>query len=255
MDIPTQAQPASDASQPSSPADEVARSERLYPDDQPTAEPEAKPSPKRDAAAEPQGSSSEKPDTSDYNLQMPEGVQLDQDLLTSAVPLLREAGVSSEQAEKLIPFVTQVQERYHQANLDELSALTKTWVQEAKADPEIGGKNWKETGRLAGVALKAGGTAEAVREAQELLNESGLGNHPAMIRLFRNMGAAIESLRGKEKEPVAGTWQDENQRHQRAIYPNDPPTDLRPLEERARGSRRAPRSRLETSYPDDQPHH
>ena len=88
--------------------------------------------------------SAEKPEAGDYQLRMPEGIQLDQALLTSAVPVFQELGLSSDQASKLVPLVTHVQERFQQTQLDQLSTLSKSWAQEARADREIGGKNWSE---------------------------------------------------------------------------------------------------------------
>lgn len=201
------------------------REERLYPDDQPQA-PAAQQSPPADQrqAKEPPGATppADQPSTeasaaSDYQLQMPEGVQLDQELLTAAVPMLREAGISSDQASKLVPFVSQVQERFHETQLEQFNGVIASWKEQAKTDPEIGGTNLKETSRLAGIALHAGGAAAANHEVRQLLNDSGLGDHPAFLRLFRTMGREIERLRRR-----SGFGGGEQSR-ERALYPDDEP--------------------------------
>lgn len=245
QDTPSTAFPDSNAAAPT-------REEILYPNDQPQAEagepkPPAPPvadKPREDA---PQDS---KPTTDpDYKLQMPDGVELDQDLLTAAVPMLKEAGLSSDQASKLVPLVTQVQERYQQTQLDDFARVKLEWGNETRNDPEIGGKNLTESMRLAAVALNAGGTAGA--EAREILNESGLGNHKVMVRLLRNLGAVIE--RGnKGSGPMKSVQQQSIEHHQKAIYPNDPPR--RSWSEHPNGAHSpAARTRTERSYPNDQP--
>lgn len=214
MDISDQSQAGSEEA--ASPAQAVAaslsREERVYPDDQPKdrpAEPQERPPQER----------AETPDKAydDYRLEMPDGVQIDQDLLVSAVPTLREAGISNEQANKLVPLVTHVQNRLYQSQADHFSKLRSDWAKAAQADDEIGGERWKETGRLAAVALTAGGAGEKMHEARQLLNESGLGNHPAMVRLFRRMGAEIERL-----QRVAGAGRETRTTRLERAYPDDP---------------------------------
>jgi hypothetical protein len=126
-----------------------------------------------------------------YDLQMPEGVQLDREMLSSAMPVFQDAGISRDQAQKLVPLVTQVQQRIYAQQNDEFAAVRLEWAKAAKADTEIGGANFKETGRLVGVALKAGGAGDKTHELRELMNESGLGNHPTVLRVFRKLGSRV----------------------------------------------------------------
>jgi len=224
------------------------RSQRLYPDDQPAA---SEAPPKQQGAPEAKAPAEEKPAGQEYSLQMPEGIQLDRDLLNAAAPVMREAGISVDQANKLVPLVTQVQERFQQSQLDQLLVVQADWARETKSDPQLGGKNLPETVRLVGRALEAGGAAAKNHEVRELLNESGLGNHPAFVRLFRNLGAEIERLRGKEGNPVReSTREAETRRWQQSVYPNDPAKrDGVSWEERSGNGK----SRSERAYPDDQP--
>ena len=58
-------------------------------------------------------------------------------------------------------------------------------------------KNWTETTRLAARARDHYGAPSEIKDGKEtnefrvLLNESGLGNHPVMIRMFRSIGADL----------------------------------------------------------------
>lgn len=123
-------------------------------------------------------------------------VQIDSSLLDSVSPGLKEAGVTQAQLDKLAPLVPSIQEAALKNMNDEFSKTRADWAKEAREDPEIGGKNWDETVRLAGKALDAFGARSEIKDGVEtnefrkLLNDSGMGNHPVFIRMFRNIGAA-----------------------------------------------------------------
>lgn len=171
-------------------ADERSYSEKLrelYPNDAPGNEAE-----KPAAAAE--AKSETQPDA--YQLKMPEGVALDRDLLSEATPVLRDLGLSNDQASRLVPLAIRVQERIVDGLADEHSALKADWARATRNDPKIGGRNWKETERLAAIALNSGGAGPG-SEVRELLNETGLGNHPAFVRLFRSLGYQLAAAKGK----------------------------------------------------------
>lgn len=167
-----------------SPTEERSREDILYGDDQPN----------------PDEQSDQVSTQEAYNLSLPEGVQLDAELLATATPVLKDIGLTNEQANKLVPLVTQVQERIYSQQQDEFAVVRTSWARATKQDPEIGGAKLAETQRLVGVALKAGGAAHKTHEFRELMNESGLGDHPAALRLFRRLGQIIE---GQERRDAA----------------------------------------------------
>jgi hypothetical protein len=168
----------------------TSRAEILYPDDVPGAE-----KAKAEGTEQAQEAKPDTPAVAEYQLKMPDGVQLDQELLGEATPVLREIGLTNEQANKLVPLVGRVQERLFQQQHDEFGAMKADWAKQVKADPNIGGKNWPETERLCAIAMNAGGAPKG-SEFRELLDESGLGNHPAVIRLFRSLGHQL-AAKGK----------------------------------------------------------
>lgn len=158
----------------------------LYPDDVPDADGAKKAQVERPDEAERQ-KQDEQAAAPEYDLKMPDGVELDRELLTEATPVLRELGLTSDQANKLVPLVTRVQDRLVDGFVDEHTALKADWAKQTKADPSIGGKSWPETERLCALALNAGGAGPG-SEVRELLTESGLGNHPAFVKMFRTLG-------------------------------------------------------------------
>jgi hypothetical protein len=178
----------------------------LYPDDLP---------PEQDDAANPEGADDQaKPEAAshDYDLTMPDGVALDTALLSTAAPLLRDAGVSRDQAQKLVPIVMQVQERYIRQQYDEFELAKAEWARATSNDPNIGRGNFKETRRLVDVALNAAG-AGPKSEFSQLLAESGLNNHPAVLRVLRFFGQQIEA-KGTKARP-------RGQSAAERLYPDD----------------------------------
>ena len=128
----------------------------------------------------------------EYQLEMPEGISVDPHLLTAATPVFKELGLTSEQASKFVPLVQQVQQQYLSSMMAEHDEVRTAWKNEARADGTIGGANWNESIRLASNALNVGGAGPG-SEVRKLLNQTGLGDHPAFIRLFRNLGTRLGS--------------------------------------------------------------
>jgi hypothetical protein len=54
-------------------------------------------------------------------------------------------GLTNEQANKLAPLAVKVQERLIEQQAETFETTKADWAKETQADPEIGGKNWKET--------------------------------------------------------------------------------------------------------------
>ncbi|RSY83122.1 peptidase [Sphingomonas koreensis] len=130
-----------------------------------------------------------------YELTPPEGFEaLDADMLTAAEPVLRDLNLSNEQAQKLVPLMGQAVQRAteqaQQALTDGAAAQRKEWAEQFEADPEIGGANRKATEAAAARAFDHYGIkpGEGVRK---LLDESGLGNHPDLIRFVARVGADL----------------------------------------------------------------
>ncbi len=71
------------------------------------------------------------------------------------------------------------------------------WAQATKADPEIGGKNLKDSLMFARYALDHFGDVELY----DFLDDTGLGNHPEVIRMFKRVGEAAEGDRTSRPMP------------------------------------------------------
>ena len=66
-------------------------------------------------------------------------------------------------------------------------ALKASWANEAKAAPDIGGTNFDQNLGLAKRGIETYFSPDFVK----LLDSSGLGNHPEMIRGFMKIGKTV----------------------------------------------------------------
>ena len=157
-----------------------------------------------------------------YRLTAPEGLTLDPVAVELATPVFRELGLSNEQANKLMPvagqFAQGLIDRHQRKFLGQVQAERKVWLDSARNDPEIGGQQWATTIGTAARALDALGLGKG-SAFRTLLDESGLGNHPEMIRAFQRVGKAI----GEDSfERSSGIHHSKRDRAE-TLYPEDTP--------------------------------
>jgi hypothetical protein len=156
-------------------------------------------------------------------------VEMDKALVDEATPVFKEIGLSNENANKLLPLVGKVQERVLQQQADDFATTRADWAKQAQEDPEIGGKNWNATKNLAAKALDHFGAPSEIKEVdgkkvetnpfRVLLNQSGLGEHPDMIRVFANVGKALS----EDGTFPRGEGSQVKKSREEILYPEDAP--------------------------------
>lgn len=156
------------------------------------------------------------PEDGKYALTMPEGVEVDQELLDALGPEFKDLGLTNAQAQKLADkFIASQQARVEKQGEAWSATLTK-WADDAKADKEIGGDKWDTTVSSSQRAVKTLGTPEL----RDYLNASGGGNHPELIRFMAKVGAMI-----KEDSPAGsgseGSGKPADPAH--LLFPSDAP--------------------------------
>lgn len=120
-----------------------------------------------------------------YEFTAGEGQELDKEAVAAFEPLARELGLSNEQAQKIVdmygsaimPQIAKQQEAAWQKQVTE-------WAETVKADKELGSV---ESIGNAQKAMDQFGTPEL----KQYLNDSGLGNHPELFRIFSRIGKAM----------------------------------------------------------------
>jgi len=156
-----------------------------------------------------------------YELTALEGMTIDADLLEEATPIFKEIGLSNEAANKVLPVAKSLMDKTRDATIQQMvdagAQQRKAWLDEAKADPEIGGGKWDSTLHAAGKALDALGYPEG-SPFRAALTETGFGNHPEMIRAMAKVGAMV----GEDGDFVRADAAVQVKRsREEVLYPND----------------------------------
>lgn len=156
--------------------------------------------------------------------QTPEPVQYDFEGVTSEAGEITEADISAvkalseelkltnEQARALLSksgkSITDILRVKQDANIN-------NWINEIKADPNLGGSNFKTTqANLARAMKRYGGSG-----AFEVLRDSGLGAHPAIVKMLNAIGKEL----GEETKFVNSKSQAPKPKNKlRSIYDNSP---------------------------------
>jgi len=135
----------------------------------------------------------------DYDLKAPEGRDFDKEAFDAVAPALKDMNLSNEgaqkvvdaYAEKVLPIIEQrITDKIGEQQQIATAEFKKTWLDEAKKDPEIGGAKWDESLHIAASVFDKVGLKEA-DPFRKLLEESGLGNHPDQIRFMRRVGQLL----------------------------------------------------------------
>ena len=125
------------------------------------------------------------PTYSDFRL--PQGIEVDPETMNEARALLGELKLPQDQAQKLVDFYTGKIRQFGDAQSQRWVKLNEKWVNDFKADQEIGGDRVNDTVSAATKAMNRFGTP-GLREA---LIMTGAGNHPEIIRFVARVGKAI----------------------------------------------------------------
>lgn len=155
------------------------------------------------------------PDNYD-DLVMPEGVELDKELLGALTPAFKDLFLTKEQAQLLTDKFIEHQRSAAAKTAQGWAETVAGWADTARADPEIGGAKWDATVAASIRAVEKLGSPEL----KSYLQASGGGNHPELIRIFAKVGAMI-----REDDPIGGGAEGAGKPANAAhlLYPNDAP--------------------------------
>lgn len=116
----------------------------------------------------------------------PEGVTLDAPVVEAFTGIAKELGLPQDKAQAVIDKVAPAMKAQQDAAFE---TMKDTMLTAAKADAEIGGEKFDESVATAKLAID---TYFAPSFAK-FLNDSGLGNHPEMIRGLMKAGAPLKA--------------------------------------------------------------
>jgi truncated hemoglobin YjbI len=119
-----------------------------------------------------------------YDFKAPEGKEYDSAVLDSFSEAAKEANLTQEAAQKLLEKVAPSLASRQQ---EQVEAIRNGWLESAKTDKEFGGEKLQENLGVARKALESFGSPEL----RKLLDDTGIGNNPEVIRFMFRAGKAI----------------------------------------------------------------
>lgn len=122
-----------------------------------------------------------------YDLKLSDGSLLEAAHVEKIAAYARERGFSQDVAQQLLAREESAVKGYHESQLAAFKEQTKAWVEDVKADKELGGDNYSKSVESAYRVVEKFGTP-AFKEA---LASTGLGNHPELVRVFAKIEKAI----------------------------------------------------------------
>jgi len=139
-----------------------------------------------------------------YDLKLPEGSKLDTAWIEKISLEAKAKGFSQDQAQKYLEDRSAVAGEYYNGLIANYQKEKESWVSLVQADPDIGGEKFKETIAYAEKAFKTFGSPKLTA----ILNETGYGNHPELVRWAAKVGRAMKqdsAVSGSPKGPAPKT--------------------------------------------------
>lgn len=122
-----------------------------------------------------------------YEFTLPEGVVLDEEAMKEFDPIARELGMDNSKAQKVVDIYTKLKQAEATKHAADWSNTLKGWREQISNDEEIGGTTMPANIKAAQSVVARFGN-DALRQ---YLNESGMGDHPEIVRLFVKVGKAM----------------------------------------------------------------
>lgn len=188
--------PATDAPAPTAEPTSLLGAESEAPKaegEQPAAEPETD----GDKPADDAEKDDDKPDGApeEYaDFVLPEGVELDEDVLPDVKALFKELGLPQELAQSTLEKLLAIQEKMlptpeqqHEQMTQNIARLNADLAAQTKALPEIGGENFPASLAAASKVMMS----FASPELRELLNYTAVGSHPEFFKFIHAIGTKM----------------------------------------------------------------
>lgn len=149
-----------------------------------------------------------------YELKMPDGSPLDKEAITRVESYAKANKLSNEEAQKLLEVENTAVKAFAEKAHAEAETVKATWLEGSKNDKEIGGDNLAKNVEVSHRVLDKFGSPLL----KQILNETGTGNHPELIRMLSRIGKEFsedELIPGKPPTQPAPKTDPANK-----LYPN-----------------------------------
>lgn len=118
-----------------------------------------------------------------HDFAIPEGVEVDAEVLGEFQEVARDIGLSQDQAQQLVTMQGEFMQKVADQQEAALEDTSANWLSEAQVSP-----TFNSDVSAATVLLK---TFDQDRAVRDLLENTRLGNHPSVIRLFGALGRRL----------------------------------------------------------------
>lgn len=136
---------------------------------------------------------------------LPEGMEVNPDLMKEATDIFKDLKLTQEQAQKLVEFDIKRTQDSATKEGDAWTELTEGWKKESNTDKEFGGAELDANLAIA----KKGRDAFGNKEFTSMLEITGVGNHPEMIRFLFKLGKKLGDDKILQGSNVVGTEKDQ----------------------------------------------
>jgi len=124
----------------------------------------------------------------DIKLEIAKDSSLEESDISDIIQFAKDNELSQEQAQAFLEREDSILKGMADYQQSELEKQSTEWLNSAKTDEEIGGKNFDGNVEAAYQALEEFGNDEF----RQLLDQTQLGNHPEVIRAFAKIGKMIQ---------------------------------------------------------------
>ena len=120
-----------------------------------------------------------------YDLKIPDGSLLKTDYIEEIKAEAKELGLTNSEAQEYLESQHRAVSTYHETLFRDYETEKSRWAKQSESDKEFGGDGFKQNVELANRALKRYDKSGVF---SEMLNKSGFGNHPEVLRIFVRIG-------------------------------------------------------------------
>lgn len=152
------------------------------------------------------------------DFKLPDGVKLEGKDLEELSADAKALGLTQDQAQKFVEREMKIKGEGVQAQAAQLEKIRGEWADATKGDAVIGGDKLPATLAAAKTGLAAAMKGADIPEFGKMLDATGFGNHPQVIRLFAWLGGQV----GQDSKFVGGKAPGNNTDAARAarMYPS-----------------------------------
>ncbi|MBI3564797.1 MAG: hypothetical protein HY079_06345, partial [Elusimicrobia bacterium] len=118
------------------------------------------------------------------DFKLPEGMKLEAAAMDQFTALAKKMNLSQEAAQEGLDFYTKIVAQDREASIRSFDELKASWLEESK---KAFGSTFESDLAVASKAIERFGPPDL----KKVLNESGLGNHPAILRWAHAVGKSI----------------------------------------------------------------